>query len=232
MNPDPPLGSEATERLNRLQVLCPMRYRDYVFDEEPIRIWTACDIDPLLDRLLSKDDSHPDVKDERMPYLPQLAPTPIKMAETIQQSKETHPKGPWLEMGCGPGLAGVMAAKAGRSGYFTDYMPEALWLAEVNAYQNGCMDRTDFKLLDWRSPDMDQTFPWILAGDVAYETRNFVPLLDSFERLLAPDGEIWLGEPGRTIAGEFFDQLTKRGWKRLTIGTSKGVSVYRLTRTT
>lgn len=209
-----------------------MRYRDYIFDEESVRIWTACDIDPLLDSLLSKGDSHPDVKDERMPYWAELWPSSIQMAKTIHACAVNLPDGPWLEMGCGPGLAGIMAAKAGRSGLCTDYMSEALWLAEVNARQNGCVDRTTFMLLDWRAPTLDRTFPWILAGDVAYETRNFGPLLNSFDRLLAPAGEIWLGEPGRSIAKEFFNLLAARGWHRGTISTKDGVNVYRLTRVT
>lgn len=230
MQPDPPLDPVAMEKFQRLRALCPMRCQEYEFGGECLRIWTACDIDPLLNRLMEKEDSHPDVKDERMPYWAELWPSSILMADTIHRYSLTLPNAPWLELGCGPGLAGLMAARAGRKGICTDYMSEALWLAEVNAVQNGCGDQIAFRLLDWRSPESDRSFPWILAGDVAYETRNFEPLLDCFDRLLAPGGEIWLGEPGRRIAQDFFRLLTENGWRRSTLNTSKGVSVYRLIR--
>jgi predicted nicotinamide N-methyase len=209
-----------------------MRSQQYQFDGDEIRIWTACDIDPLLDNLMGKADSHPDVQDERMPYWAELWPSSILLAETIRKQRDSLPKGPWLEIGCGPGLAGLMAAKCGRSGLCTDYMREALWLAGLNAHQNGCDERMDFKPLDWRSPNLTRTFPWILAGDVAYETRNFQPLADCFGQLLAPGGQIWLSEPGRSIAVSFFTLLENAGWARTKIVTQKGVSLYRIMRET
>jgi len=194
----------------------------------PFPFWTAVSADPLLDRLTAQADEHPDVVDERMPYWAELWPSARVLAEAILGA-ENLPDGPWLELGCGPGLAGLAARMRGRPGLWTDYAAEALWLAELNARDNGFAD-PQTRLLDWREPPADLRVPWILASDVAYEIRHFAPLRNCWDRLLAPGGEIWLGEPGRPIARAFFESFGPAGWRteeRLRVGE---VAILRLTR--
>ncbi|WFB34485.1 methyltransferase [Kiritimatiellota bacterium B12222] len=231
MHPPHPLPEPAQAALMRLEKLCPMRYQDFSFQQNTLQIWTACDIDPLLNALMEKDPDHPDVQDERMPYWAELWPSSLLMAETIALRHSHLPSGPWLELGCGPGLPGILAAQFGRKGVCSDYMQEALWLAELNAHQNGCADHIRFKRLDWREPDLSEHFRWILAGDVAYENRNFSPLLKTFDQLLSPDGEIWLGEPGRSVARPFFQAIEAEGWQREVIGQQAELSLHRIWRT-
>jgi len=230
MQPPTPLSEPAQRALEKLQALCPMRLTQYEFDRQSIQLWTACDLDPLLNLLMEKEETHPDVLDERMPYWAELWPSSILMAETIVERAKTLPKGTWVELGCGPGLPGIMAAKTGRQGISSDYLQEALWLSELNAHQNNCSKQISFQNIDWRSPPSTVKADWILAGDVAYESRNFNPLFHTFDQLLLPGGEIWIGEPGRPIADAFFQGLDARGWKKERINTSDPARLFRFTR--
>jgi predicted nicotinamide N-methyase len=225
---DAPDSAPAAALLSRLQALCPMRCQELSFPGQTLELWTACDVDPLLEALAAKPADDPDVLDERMPYWAELWPSSLLLARHLFHS-ESLPAGPWIELGCGPGLAGLAVSLRGIPGLWTDYMPEALLLAELNARHNHCPSSATL-LLDWRAPPADLSASWILAADVAYETRLFEPLLHCFNRLLAPGGEIWFGEPGRPIARPFFDQLSAAGWQRETLCIEDGRHLYRLRR--
>lgn len=212
----------------QLVSLCPMRRRKIMAGEHTFNVWSACNLDPLLDALSQKANDHPDVVDERLPYWAELWPSARVMAEAIL-SLPTPPASQWLELGCGPGLAGVAASRLGVPGIWTDYMREALWLAELNAIEEG-IQSPETMLLDWRDPPDHLRVPWLLTSDVVYEERNFGPLLDCFDALLTPGGEIWLGEPGRPVARDFFKHLDAAGWKWTSLLQVDKVSVYRLHR--
>jgi predicted nicotinamide N-methyase len=215
--------------LENLRALCPMRETELRLGRfPPFPFWTAVSADPLLELLAAKPDDHPDVVDERMPYWAELWPSARVMAEAILGA-DTLPAGPWIELGCGPGLAGLAARMRGVPGLWTDYAQEALWLAELNARANGFAD-PHTRMLDWREPPADLRANWLLASDVAYEVRHFAPLRACLERLLAPGGELWLGEPGRPVARAFFDSLQTCGWRSADLLRIGDVRVLRLTR--
>ncbi|MCH8527056.1 MAG: protein N-lysine methyltransferase family protein [Kiritimatiellae bacterium] len=195
---------------------------------ESFALWTAKHPDRLLEALAEKAPDHPDVLDERLPYWAELWPSARVLAEAVL-TVDSRPEGPWLELGCGPGLPGLAACRRGSRGIWSDYMPEALTLAAWNAQCAG-IDSPATQLIDWRNPPDALRVSWILAADVAYEERNFLPLLESFNRLLAPGGEVWLSEPGRPVAKTFFDMLSTEDWLRKNILQVGEVSVWRLQR--
>ena len=220
-----------TPPLEHLKALCPMRHREFTFGDQTLTVWTACDIDPLLDRLTHQDPSSPELKDERMPYWAELWPSSLLMAEVMTNHFPKLPEGEFLEMGCGPALPSLLAARLGIQGLATDYLQEARWLAELNLNENQVSGQVQVAHLDWREP-MDSRFSWILAGDIAYESRNFRPIADCWSAMLAPGGQIWLGEPGRSVARDFFHLLRQENWKVETIGRKERVRVHRITRNT
>lgn len=206
-----------------------MRHREYSFGEETLTLWTACDIDPLLDQLMAKPDSDPDIVDDRMPYWAELWPSSLLMADVITNHSPKLPKGDFLEMGCGPALPGCIAARLGKQGVVTDYLKEARWLAELNLMENGVQDQVQVRHLDWREP-LPERYSWILAGDVAYEPRNFQPILSCWDAMLAEGGQVWCAEPGRSVAKAFFSLAEQDGWIREEIGQKERVTVYRMFR--
>lgn len=148
-------------------------------------------------------------KDEYMPYWAALWPVAKHLAREILE--QTWPSGlRGLELGCGLGLPGVAALKAGIAVTFSDYDATALRFAAESARLNGC---PDFKLLmlDWRDPP-PETYDVIIASDLTYEERNIEPLVALFKRVLAEDGVVLLADQNRRFADLLTRTLTKNGF--------------------
>jgi 2-polyprenyl-3-methyl-5-hydroxy-6-metoxy-1,4-benzoquinol methylase len=75
--------------------------------------------------------------------------------------------------------------------------------------------------VNWRQPTTQATiraesfngFPVILAADVLYESPDIDPLIELIDRLLAPDGVLWLAEPGRKTSERFLNTVALAGWR-------------------
>ena len=117
-----------------------------------------------------------------------------------------------LDLGCGFGLAGIVACQSGASVLFTDYEREALRFAQYNAVQNRCADRATFLQMDWNAPCLKGKFSRILASDVIYEAEDWHPILTLIQTHLAPDGEVILSEPNRNSASPFFKIASSHGF--------------------
>jgi predicted nicotinamide N-methyase len=116
-----------------------------------------------------------------------------------------------LELGCGVGLVGLVAAALGGQVVQTDHGAEALALAAANAARNG-IDGTTQRVADWRSwPDLGR-FDLIAGSDLLYDADLHAPLLDVLDRSLAPGGHVMLSDPGRPTAPAFLAALRRCGW--------------------
>jgi predicted nicotinamide N-methyase len=148
-------------------------------------------------------------RDDYMPYWASLWPAASEMARALQHA--CWPAGTRvLEVGCGLGLVGIAGLLRGWAVNMTDYEPQALRAAAINAECNGYPDvRTG--VLDWRHPPAEQ-YPAILACDVLYEPRHHDPILNLLDQMLTPDGCAWIGEPGRTPAMQFHHAATDAGF--------------------
>lgn len=185
-----------------------------------IKILKATNIDELLDHLIDKGDDHEDVQDERIPYFADLWPSAIHLADYLLTYPEMVAGKAVLEIGCGSGLSGLAAGLAGaRQVVMTDYLPDALEFA-AEMWRINLNEEPDTCLLDWRNPDPLMRRKVILAADVAYEARNFEPLIKTFKTLLPPDGVILLTEPSRLIAKDFIKKLTEAGFALSTTSSS------------
>lgn len=188
-----------------------------------ITILKATNIDELLDHLIEKGEEHEDVKDERIPYFAELWPSAICLADYVLAHPELVLGKTVLEIGCGSGLSGLAAGLAGATEVtMTDYLPDALSFA-AEMWKLNLNEEPVTELLDWRNPDPSLKRKLILAADVAYEARNFQPLINTFKALLPPDGMILLTEPSRLIARDFIKMLTAEGFE---LSTSKSSLVY------
>jgi predicted nicotinamide N-methyase len=174
----------------------------YVF-----RLLSPTDPDRLLDHLESPAaTAQPHLAD---PYWAKLWPAAPLLAEAIVRNRP--PLGTrLLELGCGSGLAGIAGLACGLDVTFSDYVPLAVELALENAARNGFANAKGI-VLDWRQP-IDERFPFIVAADVTYDRANLDLLLDVLDRMLAPGGEAWFGDAGRSPAEDFCERSRKRGW--------------------
>lgn len=141
-------------------------------------------------------------KNGYMPYWGYVWPSAYKMVHSLDRA-------PWkagsevLELGAGTGIVGLAAAARGDTVVYSDYDPTSCLLCRYNAVVNGFGD-PEAICLDWRAP-VDRRFGVLLGCEVTYERPNHALLLDVIDRMLAPDGVCWLGEPGRYWSKFFFD---------------------------
>jgi len=115
-----------------------------------------------------------------------------------------------LELGAGIGVVGLVALARGLQVTFSDYSPLAVALAVENAHRNG-FPHAQGLVLDWREPQSDQ-FSILLGADILYDWKNHEPILDVLDSMLEPDGECWIGDPGRFHTFGFTTKGRSRGY--------------------
>ncbi|NJO86551.1 MAG: hypothetical protein HC821_00190 [Lewinella sp.] len=165
---------------------------------------TVADAPALLDALIAQGSSHPDYQDEVIPYWADLWHSALGLAQAIVEQPECFAGQATIELGCGLGLPGLVAARLGATLTFSDYVEDALAFTKHNFELNlPAGSAAEFLRLDWRQPPQGCQYARLLAADVAYERRHFAPLYACIRQLLAPGGQCWLSEPGREIAFEF-----------------------------
>ncbi len=101
-----------------------------------------------------------------------------------------------LDLGCGPGGVGVLAALLGAQSTLADVRPEAIALARRNASRNGVTVST--VAFDWDAPPPGLgPFDAILAADVLYGDGMLRGVLRFVKTHLAPTGRAVLTDPMR-----------------------------------
>ena len=165
------------------------------------------DPDQLLDTL-SKEDQCGTL---HLPYWTYLWPSAIGLARHLDRSYGLAGQRV-LEIGCGFGLAGIVACQKDSVVLFTDYERDTLTFARYNALQNGCVNRACFVQMDWNTPCLKGQFSRILASDVIYEETHWDPILSLIQTYLTPDGEAIFSEPNRASASGFLKRIGRYGF--------------------
>ncbi len=166
-------------------------------------------------KLLEKIDPETFARDERLPYWAELWASSLALATSCLREIDLRGKCV-LELGCGLGLAGIAAARAGASVTMTDYESDALLFAEYNTLTNLAprdgISPCRSSLLDWRDPEVEGTFDVILGADIIYEEVSHAPILALLDRSLAPGGFACIADPGRRTAPLFTSLAASRGY--------------------
>ncbi|MGE3536086.1 MAG: methyltransferase [Candidatus Tectimicrobiota bacterium] len=171
-----------------------------------VRVTRIADFEELLQHI----DPVTFAEDERLPYWAELWPASVALGQYVRQCLPLAGRHV-LELGCGLGLVGLVAALQGAHVVCTDYEEAALDFARYNARRNACRQMR-FQLMDWRRPRLPRRYEYILASDVIYEARNFGPLVALLRRYLARGGRAVFSEPGRVNAVPFFALLRQHGF--------------------
>lgn len=185
---------------------------DLTIGERSFRILSVTNFDELYDALLAKGLQHEEVADERIPYWAELWSSALGLAQHIAMYPHMVSARHTLEIGGGLGLPALVAAALGAHVTSTDYLQDAVDFARENAERNGISGIT-FQALDWRQPGGISPCEVLLASDVAYERKQFEPLLRAFETLVRPGGLILLSEPNRYIAEPLMAALNASGYE-------------------
>jgi predicted nicotinamide N-methyase len=182
----------------------PVAVSAFRFGGRTVRLVRPSDPDRLLE--------DPDVldwnrRDDYMPYWAYLWPGAYLLAEAV--AREAWPEGRGdapleaLEIGCGLGLAGLVAMARGLRVQFSDYDRAPLDFVARSAAENGFdAGRYTTRLLDWRNLP-DEQFPLILGADVIYEARLVPMVANVLAAMLAPGGVGWIASPYRVAAEGF-----------------------------
>jgi predicted nicotinamide N-methyase len=117
----------------------------------------------------------------------------------------------FLEIGCGIGVAGIVAASFGHKGTLTEYNDDALNFVRANARENRTPEGPfpEIRRLDWNNPEIDEPFDIIVGSEVVFKEEDYEPLSRLFKRCLKPSGEIILAERARETSIGFFRQMSE-----------------------
>lgn len=179
----------------------PVAVSTFDFHGQTVRLVRPADPDRLLDDPGVLDRNR---RDDYMPYWAYLWPGAYLLAGAV--AREDWPgEAPVeaLEIGCGLGLAGLVALSRGLRVQFSDYDRTPLEFVARSAVESGFdASRYRTRLLDWRNLP-DERFPVILGADVTYEAR-LVPLVAGvLAGMLATGGMGLIASPYR-VADEGF----------------------------
>ncbi len=203
------LGSEPTELAEARSLLA----QAYDVVDHQVRICNStftilgvCDTYALLDRISPEEFQ----RDERLPYWGDMWPSSIALARWCL--KEGQLKGKRiLELGCGLGLAGISAARAGAIVVMSDYEEDALAFANYNVRANGpTTDQISCYFMDWRSPETIPECDIIVGSDVVYEEKNIEPIVQILQTARIQYSVFT--DPQRRTCGKFINALQQRGF--------------------
>lgn len=116
-----------------------------------------------------------------------------------------------IEIGCGLGLVGIVAALRGAAVTLVDKAWEGVSFAAANAALNGC--RAHAIQADMRTPGLRGTFDYCLAADVTYDPSLQVALAAFLAAHLAPGGHAWCADSVRTVDDGFHRACEWHGLK-------------------
>lgn len=120
-----------------------------------------------------------------------------------------------LDLGCGLGLTGIVAARKGGRVVLADKEPSALAFATANAQRNGCRD-CEVRTVDFTSDVLDKQFSLILGAEILYDRPTFPMLVTFLDRHLALHGKALLADARRTNTTEFYELVGEAGlrWRQ------------------
>ncbi|MGN6726572.1 MAG: class I SAM-dependent methyltransferase [Tepidisphaeraceae bacterium] len=186
-----------------------------------VRLTRVADPEKVLDDLCARIDLHERLTGQRvqgdhlgLPYWAELWESSIGLgawllgAELINRHAEKRLS--VLDLGCGVGLAGTVAAMLGADVLFGDIERDCLLFARLNGLRYS--PRVRARRVNWQSDDLGERFDLILGSDVLYDSSQWAFLEPFFRRHLAPAGRVLLGEPGRPTGENFVPWIRQRGW--------------------
>jgi predicted nicotinamide N-methyase len=159
-------------------------------------------------------------RDERLPYWAELWTSSLELARWSLKGGVGRGMRV-LELGCGLGLVGIAAARAGGHVTMTDYEPDALAFARLNAADNlpqpSHGDGIRVAMLDWRDLYRGEQYGLVLGSDIVYDRSVFEPLLRCLQECLAPGGRAVMTDPDRAVGRAFLELAAQSGFDVTTV---------------
>ena len=113
-----------------------------------------------------------------------------------------------LEIGGGIGLISITASAFGHRVTMTESDDHAIAFAKANALLNGVNNFICYNL-DWNKPIINNRFDMIIASEVVYKEKDFIPLENLFKTCLTPEGEVLLAMGMRNTTMAFLNYMSQ-----------------------
>jgi predicted nicotinamide N-methyase len=168
---------------------------------DAIALWRVADLERHVDReaLLAGDDP------PEPPYWAHLWTGALVLAATVPPGA-----GRVLELGCGLGLPGLVAARRGARVTFVDRLAAPLAFVRASAAANR-LAPVALCVADFAGDALRGPVDLVLAAEVLYDRATLGALPDTLGRCLRPGGRALLTDARRTDTAAFYAALDARG---------------------
>ena len=184
----------------------PVALTEFVHADVRIAVCRVASLEQLVDReALLRDDVVPEP-----PYWAHLWIGARALARHLAEAG-TLAGQRVLDLGCGLGLPGLVAAALGAEVCFVDRAAPALEFVRASARRNG-FENVRCVELDFVERSLESRFDLILCAELVYEPKSYRPLCDFLDAHLEPSGVIQLTDAFRSDAQSFFAELRARGF--------------------
>jgi predicted nicotinamide N-methyase len=122
-----------------------------------------------------------------------------------------------VDLGCGLGLPGIVAARGGARVTFVDRIPAPLAFVRASLAANG-LAAGDAVVADVTAGALRGRFDLLLAAELVYDRATFAPLAAALAGLVARDGRVLLADAERIDTRDFYPALEAAGlrWRATT----------------
>ncbi len=170
--------------------------------EREVALFSVPDLEQLVDRgALLRGEAEP-------PYWAHLWPGARVLAQYVERWVDMRGRRV-LELGCGLGLPGLVAALGGARVVFVDQVAAALRFvaasAATNRLQCACL------CADLHSLVASARFDCVLAAEVAYDRERFRELAEAVLRHVAPGGMVLMSDGYRVDSRALYRELGALG---------------------
>jgi predicted nicotinamide N-methyase len=216
-------GREANVDAARLLARIQRRYQTVTAIHEigclKLRFTRIQEPDRVLDEAVAEEDLREKIggarlaaEDLHLPYWAELWDSALGVGQFIVKLRRDEPAEPLavLDLGCGMGLAGAVAAAVEMDVMLADLEPRALLFASLNTVP--FRERARVARIDWRRDRLGEDFDLIIGADVLYDRTQWEFLDRFWQQHLRVAGQVLLGEPGRQTGEIFVKWIRSRGW--------------------
>jgi len=176
------------------------------------------DPDVVLDQVAAEEDRREKKSGQRLdgeelhlPYWAELWESGLGIGKQLINSPQLVRDKDVLDLGCGMGLAGTVAAALGANVLFADLEPDSLLFATLNSLPWREKIRT--RRLNWQKDHLDERFDLILGADILYEKQQWNFLEPFWHQHIKNHGSVLLGEPGRQTGDLFLEWMRSKSWR-------------------
>lgn len=171
-------------------------------DGRSIALWRVADLERHVDRhaLLAGDDP------PAPPYWAHLWSGALVLADAVARIRVRSA----VELGCGLGLPGVVAACGGARVVFVDRVAAPLGFVRASVLANG-LAPPPCVVADFAGDAVAARFDLVLAAEVLYDRSAFDAIAATLARRIAPGGRALVADGRRIDTRAFRDSLARAG---------------------